>query len=183
MAKRQTGNLHDLHIRIQDSDYAKVQMICQKLDITIADYFNQLLTSDGYDTLLRYAKIICKDPRIVEIRFTDETMAEKVSELKDAINVATTQTRKLGSNVSALIRDIRLGKVSAQQAIPTLEEIERLMVLQKANYQTTGGKLEDILFSEDGIQKVEIREKYRMYRTDDDVWSEKDIPYENGGDN
>lgn len=152
---KRKGKLHDLHIRIPEEDYERVQEVCKKLNITIADYFNQLLKSDGYDKLIGYAKVIKDDPRPIEIRFANDEDKERMDRLTEALNYAAAQTRKAGVNISNLIRDIRSGKVSFTEAQEPLARIERTLKLQTKAYQQSGEKLSDLLFSENGIQKVE----------------------------
>lgn len=182
MSKRQGGKLHNLHIRLPENDYLMLKEACDSLGITIADYYNQLLRSDGYDSLIKYAKMVSKDPRQVEICFADNETKERVTELTQALISAADQTRKIGWNVSNLIRDIRRGRVDAKEAIPLLEEIKDLVENQTANYQATGGKLEELIFSDEGIWRVKIVEK--VIRTPDDYswYDDEDTDDENGGD-
>ena len=155
MAKKQTGKLRNMHIRIREADYDAIVATCKAMDITIAEYFNSLLRSDGYDEMIRYAKIIDKEPRTVNLVVQNKDDKEKLDRLVEALNNATQQTRKIGVNVSALIRDIRNGKVNAHAAIPYLEKLGQLMEQQMASYQSTGAKLAEQLFSEEHIWKFE----------------------------
>ena len=99
------------------------------------------------------------------------TIKSRVNNLTDALNSAKAQTRKIGVNLSALTRDIRLGKVSAEYALDTLSRIERQVKLQEKAYEQTGEKLVNLLFDGEGITRVE----YRNLNPDlayDDLWND-----------
>ena len=107
------------------------------------------------------------------------TVKSRIQGLTDALNSASSQTRKIGVNISALIRDIRLGKVSAEYAVDRLERIDRQVKLQEKAYQQTGEKLADLLFSNKGVSKVEYRSlnselAYDDAWNDDTFWSGKE---------
>lgn len=163
MANRQSGKLHNLHIRIKEADYERIVEICDKLGITIAEYFNTLLQDDGYEKLQMYAKTIKNQPRPIEVSFKDKETCDRVQAMTNAADSAAQQTRKIGINLSTLIRDIRNGKVSAERVLSALQQTNGLIQMQMKMCNAVNANLEKLLYSDEGIQKTEIRYKEGGY--------------------
>ena len=154
---RQRGKLHNIHTRIPAEDYQKCKEICEKLDITFADYFNQLIHGDGYEELQILAKRIIKEPRSCKLEMTDETK-ELIAALTNALNGQTTQIRKIGVNLSELIRYIRSGKADCNNpmTLRIIMALKKDMDTAMHENQKIGERLADILYDEKTISKTEV---------------------------
>lgn len=159
MANRQNGNLHDLHIRLKEADYKKIVDICDKLEITIVAYYNRLLHDEGYEKLQLYTKMIKNDSRYIEVSFQDKETHEEVQSLTEATQSVAAQTRKIGTNISTVIHDIRNGKFSAKEALPILEQMNRDIQLQITTCNAINKDIQKLLYLNEGVQKMEIRYK------------------------
>lgn len=159
MAKRQSGRLHRMQIRIKEADYDNIKLICDRMGITMAEYFNNLIQHDGYEDLLRIARTIKSEPRAVDISFYDEKTGERVDKLCTSVNALSEQTKRIGRNVSAMIRDIRNGRVAASQTIPYLEKIGTAIQKQEQYCNALNKEMKRLIYSDEGIQKTEIRYK------------------------
>lgn len=103
--KRQIGSLHNLHIRISTKDYQQISEICERLNITFADYFSQIIHADGYEKLQMLARRINKEPRNCKIEMSVPTK-ESIDGLSATLNNQATQIRRIGTNLSNLISKI-----------------------------------------------------------------------------
>ena len=77
------------------------------------------------------------------------------------MNAQAEQIRKIGVNVSALIRDIRSGSVQgcSAQSLRTLDEMKSALDTALAEGHKNGARLAAILHDDNAIAKVEINYK------------------------
>ena len=158
MAKiRRRGRLHNTHISIPEKEYQIIKGVCEKLDITLADYFNQVIHKNGYEKLQILAKRINKEPRPCKLEM-EAGVEKEIGDLTEALNGQTAQIRKIGVNLSVLIRDIRSGKVNCGNSgtLALLERMNNDITNAMHENQKIGSRLVDILYDEKSISKVEI---------------------------
>ena len=68
-SKRQHGKLQNIHTRIPIKDYQTIQLICNQLKISQAEYFNSCIHQFGYERLLLYARKSTESPVLAESIF------------------------------------------------------------------------------------------------------------------
>ncbi len=158
--KRQRGMLQDIHTRIPVRDYQNIQIICTQLGISQAEFFNTCIHQFGYDRLLLYARKINREPRPCRVDIS-EPAGEEISHLTDALNEQSAQIRKIGTNVSALIRDIRAGvvQVGSSQTLRDLDDMKAALDAALLEGHKNGARLAELLHDDDAISKVEINYK------------------------
>lgn len=150
---RQSGKLRDVHIRIPERTYQQIVKICDKLDITQAQYFNEVIHQDGYDKLIDLAKRIIRQPVPYTLEMSDECR-ESIDKLTEELAYANRLMRNVGSNVSAYIRDRR--KVCSD-SISSLEEIYHEIEKMQKEYHNIGlALLFNLLASS---EKPEVKKK------------------------
>jgi len=159
-SKRQHGKLQNIHTRIPIKDYQTIQLICNQLKISQAEYFNSCIHQFGYERLLLYARKINREPRPCRVDIS-EPASEEICHLTKAMNAQAEQIRKIGVNVSALIRDIRSGSVQgcSAQSLRTLDEMKSALDTALAEGHKNGARLAAILHDDNAIAKVEINYK------------------------
>ena len=166
--KRQREDLQNIHTRVPRRDYKKIQEICDRLGITQAEYFNSLIQESGYYKLLLYARRINKIPRPCRLDVSPEAHKEIVA-LTRALNAQASQIRSIGVNVSALIRDVRTGKVRDSDAVKLLGAEKRVLDAALAETHQNNARLSDVLYSEEMISKREI---VYLNSLGEEVWKE-----------
>ena len=152
--KRQRGQLQNIHTRIPKRDYQKISVICEKLNITFADYFNRMIHADGYDELQRYAKKIKSEPRSCKIEM-DQPTKESIDNLSNALNSQCTQMRRIGKNLSTLIA--KSNAMGTNIDVPTLTAMKKELDVALFEIHNNSSRLADILYDESTISKVEYR--------------------------
>lgn len=152
--RRQRGELQNIHTRIPRRDYERIQQICDQLGITQAEYFNSVIQENGYYKLLLYARKINRIPRPCQLDVSPEAHKEIVA-LTSAMNSQASQIRSIGVNVSALIRDIRAGKVRDCKAVELLRNEKHILDAALAETHRNNARLSDVLYSEEMIAKRE----------------------------
>lgn len=92
-SKRQHGKLQNIHTRIPIKDYQTIQLICNQLKISQAEYFNSCIHQFGYERLLLYARKINREPRPCRVDIS-EPASEEICHLTKAMNAQAEQIRK-----------------------------------------------------------------------------------------
>lgn len=150
---RLRGNLHEFHARIPEDLYQEIVRQCDELEITQTEYINTLLADKGFDNLRRHAARVKRRAQIFDVRM-DEDTRKSIEELSKALNENTRQIRMIGTNLSAFIRDARLGKFDFKdmKAFTIMDEMnkENAEALQR-NFEVTNELSE--LISSDRIVK------------------------------
>ena len=154
--RRQRGTLHDVHTRIPEEEFQRIKRLCDKLDITQTEFFNIAISQEGYKQLQAFAEKINREPRPCKLEMSDEAAGEIVR-LTGALNSSTSQLRRIGNNLSALIRDIRSGAVSAdRQSAQTLEHMKAMVDAAIAESHRNGVRLAALLYDEAAVSKIEM---------------------------
>ena len=162
--KRQSGRLRNIHTRIPEQDYQKIAEICEKLGITLADYFNRIIHTDGYEELQKYARKIKNEPRSCKIEMSDQTK-ESIDTLAASLNSQSMQIRRIGTNLSNLVS--KNASTGANPDIYLIAAMKKELDVVLSDVHKASSRLTDILYDENTISKVE----YRGY----DIWDSEDI--------
>lgn len=154
--KRQTESLHNLHIRISKKDYQKIAEICDKLDITLADYFNEIIHADGYEKLQMLARRICKEPRSCKIEMDSNTQ-KTIDDLSASLNSQTTQLRRIGTNLSNLMSKIARQNTELDNPLLscTVRNMRNDLETALEDIHKVSSRLVDILYDDEAITKIE----------------------------
>lgn len=147
--KRQRGRLRNIHTRIPEQDYLQINEICEKLNISFADYFNRAIHAHGYDDLQQYARKINNEPRKCKIEM-DIPTKESIDSLSMALNSQSVQIRRIGTNLSNLIVK---GGIDSQVLVAMRKELNAAL----HHVHAASSRLVDILYDDKAITKVECR--------------------------
>lgn len=96
---------HKTTIRFRHATYAEVQKQAEYLNMSVAEYVNYILDTNTAEV---QRKFVDAEKRKYEILMEDDTKVA-IEALTKALEEASRQVRLSGTNLSALIRDIRLG--------------------------------------------------------------------------
>lgn len=149
---RQRGCLRNIHTRIPEKDYQQISEICKKLDITFADYFNQIIHADGYKKLQIYAEQIKKEPRNCNVEMSAQTK-ESIDQLSLVLNSQSMQLRRIGANLSNLILKLYCADTALDgDAISSMKK-DLDTVLKDVHKASS--RLADILYDDTAIAKIQ----------------------------
>ena len=132
MAEEKYGERrHKTTIRFRHATFSEVQAQADYLGMSVAEYVNYILDTNTAEV---QKKFVDAEKRRYEILMEDDTKAT-IEELTKTLEEAARQVRIAGTNLSSLIRDIRLGILSV--------DLERYV-------QTSDGKMRKLkdVFSE-----------------------------------
>ena len=153
--KRQRGTLHNVHTRIPEKEFQRISELCEKLGITQAQFFNAVIHADGYESLLVYAKKINRDPRPCRLEISEEAVGE-IKCLTGTLNTNTSQLRRIGTNLAALVRDIRSGTVPGDRnTVALLEHMKAAIDAAIVESHVNSTRLAALLYDENAIAKIE----------------------------
>lgn len=111
--KRDKGKLHRTTIRIREDVFKDIMDYCDKQNITMNEYINTFL--ENKEEVTMRARIKELRGRLYEIQMSDDVKS-RMDTLTKRLNENTNQIRRIGVNLSSLIRDIRNGKISQYTA-------------------------------------------------------------------
>ncbi len=106
--KRARGALHRTTLRFPERTFEEIREVCDELNITIAQYFNTLISSEEQKLLRRKIKQMERRDYAIEV---PEELQPLIVDLTKALNENSKQMRKIGTNVSTIIRDICFTKL------------------------------------------------------------------------
>lgn len=155
---RLRGNLHEFHVRIPEDMYQDIVKQCDELEITLTEYINTILADKGFEGLRRHAARVQRRAQIYDVRMDDDTR-KSIGELSQALNENTRQIRMIGTNLSAFIRDARLGKFNFEdmKAFTIMDEMnkENAEALQR-NFEVTN-ELSQLISSDKIVKQKDER--------------------------
>lgn len=162
--KRQSHNfngMHRIHISIPEREYQQIQEASSKMGISISMFINSYLKYGGFRELIALAKKIDNTPKSVHIVFDDEETSEQVTKLTAAMSSYSSQLRRIGTNLSSLIADIRDKKVALNNddILSALESLEKSVKVLQLGYSKTAKEARDVFHSDRGITKTEYIER------------------------
>ena len=108
--------LKNLHIRVSNEEYDFLCALAEELHCSQAEVIRKALFHSEMKAIVQAYRKRQGDAylqRIVACGLDDGT-AEKLNRLQKDMNENTLQIRRIGTNLSTLIRDIRAGKVQLQ---------------------------------------------------------------------
>ena len=122
---------------------------------------NSYLKYGGFRELIALAKKIDNTPKSVHIVFDDEETSEQVTKLTAAMSSYSSQLRRIGTNLSSLIADIRDKKVALNNddILSALESLEKSVKVLQLGYSKTAKEARDVFHSDKGITKTEYIER------------------------
>ena len=111
--------------------------------------------------MIALAKKIDNTPKSVHIVFDDEETSEQVTKLTAAMSSYSSQLRRIGTNLSSLIADIRDKKVALNNddILSALESLEKSVKVLQLGYSKTAKEARDVFHSDKGITKTEYIER------------------------
>jgi len=153
MSKKRTCEMKNIHTRIPMRQYHWMAETCEKLGITQTEFWNELLEDRTVQSLIRLARSIKHEPRVIQLEMDDDTR-DAVTKLTESMNALTYQTRALGRNVAHLLYDVNRKQLMDNLSTETLKveaEMSELLRLQKE----ISDRYAALLYSEDGVQNIE----------------------------
>ena len=138
--KRYAEKQHKTTLRFPHGRYAALQQVAKQLGMSVAGYINTVLVTDG---VLDLEKEVMAIRRRQYSLYMDTDTEKSINELSSSLNGTARQLRMLGTNVSALIRDIRTGKVAADKnTVAVLTRISEQVTDAAESVRETAGKLD-----------------------------------------
>ncbi len=105
--------LRDIHVRVSDEQYEMLTALSKALKLSQAEIIRASLFTSDMKTIIKdyrkrkeiddFTKYACME--------MNEKSRQTVNTFVNAFNKNTSQLRMIGANISALVRDIRVGKV------------------------------------------------------------------------